>query len=162
MKRQILSLAFLTACFLCFSISTLSQTLANNKIVVRRYFEEIINKQTPELLTEIFSPDYFFHSLEDGFQKRVIKQLQDFLPYFFTALPDIHSSIDQIVAEKDKVVIQATATGTQKGEFWGNPASNNKIKGSEVFFFTLKDNKIIENRRMVDLFHLDKQLVGKK
>jgi steroid delta-isomerase-like uncharacterized protein len=162
MKRRILNLAFLIICFLCFCISTFSQTPSKNKMVVTRYFEEIINKQRPELLTEVFSQDYFFHSLEDGSENRGIKQLQDFLPYFFKAFPDIHYSIDQIIAEKDNVVVQATVTGTQKGEFWSYPTSNNKIKVSEVFFFTLKDNKIIENRRMIDLFHLDKQLTGIK
>jgi len=152
----------LMMCLLFFGKTTFAQTPESNKVVVRRYFEEIINKQKPELLTEVFSQDYFFHSLEDGYENRGIKQLQDFLPYFFKAFPDLHYTIHQIVAEADKVVVHVTASGTQKGEFWGYPAANNKIKISEVFFFTLNDNKIIENRRLADMFNLDKQLAGKK
>ncbi len=153
---------FLIVYFLCLNISSFSQNLSSNKQVVKRYFEEVVNKQKVELLREIYSEDYFFHSLEDGSEGKGIKGLEDFLPYFFKAFPDIHYTIDQIIAEGDKVVVQATVTGTHKGEFWGYPPSNNKIKLSEVFFYTLKDNKIIENRRLIDLFHLHKQLTGKK
>lgn len=128
-----------------------------NKAMVRRYFEEIVNQQKPELVREVVAEDYFFHSLEDG-SEGGIRELEEFLPYFFKAFPDIHYTIDQMVAEGDQVVVQVTAQWTQKGEFWGYPPSNNKLNISEVFFYTLKDGKIIGNRRLADLYHLDKQL----
>nr|WP_293838808.1 ester cyclase [uncultured Arsenicibacter sp.] len=133
-----------------------------NKQLVSRYFDVIINQQKPELLGEVFSQDYVYKSLEDGSEIKGIKQLYDFLPYFFKAFPDIHYTIDQIIAEGDKVVVQATARGTQKGDFWGYPASNNKISVTEVFFYTVKGGKITENRRLLDLLHLGQQLKVKK
>lgn len=156
---------FLTMIFiLCFFFSqslVFSQNLSKNKEVVRRYFEEVVNKQKPELVTEIFSEDYFFLSLEDGTEGKGIGGVIEFLPKFFKAIPDIHYTVDQLVAEGDKVVIQLTARGTHKGEIFGYPPMNNKIKISEVFFFTLKNNKIVEGRRLIDLFHMHKQLGGK-
>lgn len=100
---------------------TEADELSKNKAVVRRYFEEIVKKQRPELLSEIYAEDYFFHSLENGREGRGLKGLEDFLPYFFKAFPDIHYTIDQMVAEGDKVVVQVTARGTQREEFWGYP-----------------------------------------
>lgn len=101
-----------------------------------------------------------FHNLENGKEHRGLTGLEAFLPYLFKAFPDLHYTIDQMVAEGDKVVVQVTARGTYKGEFWGYPASNNKIKLSEVFFYTLRDGKIIKNRRLIEMATLDKQLKG--
>jgi steroid delta-isomerase-like uncharacterized protein len=158
-KMKSLKFTLLVASLSCVSLLAFSQNPSSNKMVVRKYFEEIINKQKPELLLEVFSKDYLFLSLEDGYSERGIEQLQKFLPLLFKAFPDIHYTIDQLIAEDNKVVVQTTTNGTQKGAFWSYPASNNKIKISEVFFFTLLDHKIIENRRLIDLFHLDKQLM---
>jgi len=66
------------------------------------------------------------------------------------------------VAEGDQVVVQCTGTGTQKADFFSWPASNNKIHFSEIFFYTLKDGKIVANSRLLDLFTVDKQLRGIK
>jgi len=140
------------------AIETYAQHISENKAVVRQYFELVINQQKPDLLREIFAEDYLFHSLEDGSKGRGLEGLEDFLPYFFKAFPDIHYTIEEIVAEGDQVVVQAKARGTHKGEFMGYPPSNNKINVSEVFFYTLKKGKIIENRRLIDLFNLYQQL----
>ena len=138
MKKRLEKITFLIVYFLCLNSSGFSQNISGNKQVVTRYFEEVVNKQRIELLREIYSDDYFFHSLEDGSEAKGIKGLEDFLPYFFKAFPDIHYTIDQIIAEGDKVVVQVTVTGTHKGEFWGHQPSNNKIKISEVFFLHLE------------------------
>jgi steroid delta-isomerase-like uncharacterized protein len=138
------------------------QKLADNKAVVTRYFEEVVNKQKPELLREIYAEDYLFHNLENGNEGLGLEGIEAFLPYFFKAFPDIHFTIDQLIAEGDKVVAQVTVRGTHKDEFWGYSTSNNTIKISEVFFYTLRDGKIIENRRLTDMFSLDKQLKGEE
>ena len=138
------------------------QNVEANKQLVSRYFDVIINQQKPELLGEVFSEDFFYKSLEDGSEIKGIKQLYDFLPYFFKAFPDIHYTIDQIIAEGDKVVVQATARGTHKAEFFGYPVSNNKIHVTEVFFYTVKAGKITESKRLLDLLHLWEQLKIKK
>jgi len=131
--------------------SSLNPEETANQAIIERYFEEVINEQKTELVPEIYAEDYLFHSLEDGTEGRGIEGLEEFLPYFFQALPDIHYTIDRMVTEGNQVVVQATARGTHRGEFWGYPPSNNKIQVSEVFFYTLKDGKITENRRLIDL-----------
>lgn len=160
MKKIVLKITLfvtLSGCFLC---QAAAQETQKNKEVVKRYFEEVVNQQRPEILREIVAEDYFFKSLESGNEGRGIEGLEKFLPYFFKAFPDIHYTIDQLIAEGDQVVVQVTVTGTHKGEFWGYPPLNNQIKISEVFFYTLEDGKIIKSSRLVDLFHLFQQLKG--
>lgn len=167
MNKHLLGIA--TVCFLpiCFAIEAYGQknseaTLAANKAVVRRYFEEIINQRKLELLREVFAPDFHSVSLEDGTQTGDIEGLESFIPQLLKAIPDIHYTVDQLVVEGDKVVIQLTARGTHKETFFGHPASNNQIKISEVFFFTLKNSKITESRVLIDMYNLHKQLSGEK
>ncbi len=160
MRKITVLLVFMLQLFL--NQTVFCQHEVANKKLVQRYFAEVVNQQKIDLLKDIFSENYFFKSLEDGSENRGIKQLYDFLPYFFKAFPDINYTVDQIVAEGDKVVVQTTARGTQKGDFAEYPASNNKINVTEIFFFTIKDGKISESRRLLDLLHFGKQLKGEK
>jgi steroid delta-isomerase-like uncharacterized protein len=162
MKNKLSGFILLTFTLVGVYDKAYSQNEKDNKLLVSKYFEVVINQQKPELLKNIFSEDYVNISIENGKKTRGIKQLYDFLPYLFKAFPDINYTIDQIVAEGDKVVVQATVRGTQKGEFWGYPISNNKINVTEVFFYTVKGGKIVENKRLLDLFQLGKQLKGDK
>jgi len=101
--KTLLLLISLVSC-----IPSLSQDIVANKRVVTRYFEEVINKKKLEALCEIYSEDYTFHSLENGEDVKGLSQLDNFLPMFFKAFPDIHYTIDRIVAEGDPVVVQCT------------------------------------------------------
>ena len=156
MKTLLITIS-LFSCMVCWS-----QDVALNRRVVTRYIEEVVNKQKLDILREIYSEDYTFHNLQTGEDVKGLGQLDNFLPIFFKAFPDIHYTIDEMVVDGDHVVIQCTATGTQKAEFFGYPASNNKVRFSEVFFYTLRSGKIIANRGLVDMFTVDKQLKGIK
>lgn len=133
-----------------------------NKKIVTRYFDEVINKRKIELLDDFFSESYVLHSLNDGSETKGVKHLKDYLPAFFRTFPDFHCTIDEIISEDNNVVIQLTGTGTQIGEFRDYPIShpNNKFKIAEVFFFKIEDKKIVEGKRLMDLLSLDKQLRG--
>jgi steroid delta-isomerase-like uncharacterized protein len=146
--------------FLCVTLAHISygQEEVSNKAVVQCYFEEVINKQQPHLLEEIYAEDYYFLSLESGSEGRGLKEFKEFLPYLFKAFPDIHYTIDQLVAEGDEVVAQVTVRGTHQDEYWGYPPSNNRIEVTEVFFYKFRDGKIIENRRLINLHKLYQQL----
>jgi steroid delta-isomerase-like uncharacterized protein len=110
------------------------------------------------LLKDIFAEDYHFTNLLDGGTNQGIKQLYDFLPYMFKAIPDVRFNLDIIVAEDDRVVAECTATGTHKGEFFGFPASGNAINVKEIFIYTLKDGKIVSNKGMLNLSGMQEQM----
>jgi predicted ester cyclase len=88
-----------------------------NKETIRRHVEEIFNKGKLAVADEIISPDYVYHGPIgeykglDGFKQMVTMVLKIF--------PDIHYTIDDMVAEGDKIAIRYTMTGTFQGEFMG-------------------------------------------
>jgi predicted ester cyclase len=60
--------------------------------------------------------------------------------------PDLHVTVDQQIAEDDLVVTVVTARGTQKGSFWGIPASNKLITIEGVNIDRIQDGRIVEHK----------------
>lgn len=91
-----------------------------NKALIRRYFEEVWNKGNLAFVDENMASSYVNHDPAlagfpqiQGFKQRVTM--------IRTAFPDFHFTIDDMVAEGDKVVTRWTARGTNRGAFMGIP-----------------------------------------
>jgi C-1 hydroxylase len=93
--------------------------LEENKAIVRKFIEAY-NKRNLDLFDEFMAPDYFDHSHQAG--PEIAKQLFNM---GFNAFPDWHETIEDIIAEGDKVWIRLSRTGTHTGEW--NPAWGNSI-----------------------------------
>ena len=74
------------------------------------------------------------------------------------AFPDWTESIDDIIADGDRVVTRFTSRGTNLGEFLGNPATGNRVEISEVCVHRLADGKIVELWVYPDFPSLQRQL----
>ena len=157
MKNVLIS----TILLLIFIQISVAQTPNRNKQVVKGYFEEVINKQKPERLTEFFSNDFLYYDLGSFTERKGLKHLQDVYPLFFKAFPDVHFTVENIIAEGDQVFAQITFTATHKAEFAGFSATNNKVKITEMYYFTLKDSKVVEAKRLIDFYNFSKQLSRK-
>ena len=83
-----------------------------HKAVVRRYIEEGLNRQNLAIFDEILAPDFVNHSPRmDNVGREAT--VQDFAQ-IFRAFPDRHSTIEEIIAEGDKVFVRTTAQGTHR------------------------------------------------
>lgn len=108
---------------------------------------------------EFFSEDYIWHQM-DG---KKVNSNQDsshisMLKFIFRAIPDIHYTIDRIVAEGNIIAVNSTVTGTAKADFFGFPASLRKVHFKQMFFFRMEKNKIKEEWEVVDLAGIKEQL----
>ena len=128
-----------------------------NKTIVRRY-QEAYNTNNLDALTEIVSPAFMSHSLAPGLPAglqggNLMHQMT------MAAMPDYQVSIDDLIAEGDRVVARFTMTGTHTGaEFLGLPASGRKIDVSGISIFRLADGKIVEHWANEDALGLLQQL----
>ena len=96
-----------------------------NKAVVRRLFEDHWNAKNPALVSELFAPSVSLHT-PDG----VLTGLDGaslLLQAYATAFPDFHLTIDDLVADGDKVVVRWTFTGTHLGPLADVPASGKRV-----------------------------------
>ncbi len=97
-----------------------------NKALFRRFVDGIINARNVDAIDDFMAADYVEHNPMPGMGpgSAGMKQM---MGMFFSAFPDLTSSVEQLVAEGDVVVGVMTTTGTHRGEFMGIPASGKKI-----------------------------------
>jgi len=128
-----------------------------NRAVVRRFIEEFKNRANHDIVDELLSPTFVHHFQDpriprgrDGF--RMLGQS------VAKAFPDVHVTIEDLVAEGGVVVERNTVTGTHKGEFNGIPATGRKVGWTEIDLYKLQKGKIIELWPEIDFLGLLTQL----
>src|SRR2546425_3733077 len=96
-----------------------------NKAVVRRLFEDHWNAKNPALASELFAPTVSLHT-PDG-TLTGLDGASSLLQAYATAFPDFHLTIDDVVAEDDKVVVRYAFTGTHRGPLADIAASGKRV-----------------------------------
>jgi predicted ester cyclase len=119
-----------------------------NKELMRRLFEEF-NKGKAAAMAVIDRSIDMRGDLKD------FKQMES---EWYDAFPDLHVTIDDMVAEGDKVAIRITWTGTHKGEIMGIPPTNKKVTGSLIAIDRFAGGKIVEDNGQFDALGLMRQL----
>jgi steroid delta-isomerase-like uncharacterized protein len=132
----------------------------SNKATFQR-FHEAVNTGDVELLAktidEIVAPDAVIRTPLpiDATGAELLKQVWAML---FRVYPDIHLTVEDVVAEGDKVVARNTVTGTHLGEFMGVGSTGNSVTYSEIFIFRFADGRVIETWGVVDIYAQMKQI----
>ena len=128
---------------------------AINKATVRRYFEQVLNEQRHDLADEFLSENIELHGsgLAPGLE--VVKQ---WFTTFATAFPDGYTTIEDMVAEEDRVVARITFNGTQKAEIQGIPATGKTVSMAGITIFRMDNGKIAEGWLVNDNLSLMQQL----
>jgi len=124
-----------------------------NKAIVRRLFEAY-NKQNLDAMDDLFTPDYVDHT----FHLRSLESFKQFYTQFYKGFPDTHSTIEDVIAEGDKVWTRSTVTGTHEGEYRGLAPTGKKITFIAVDIWSIVNGKIIESWGVYDLLDFYKQL----
>jgi steroid delta-isomerase-like uncharacterized protein len=114
------------------------------KVIARRYIEEVWNNGNLALIDELFTPDYINHSPSLG-QVTGPEGLKQFIATFRNAASDLHLTIDDMVAEDDRVVTRWTAQGTHERELMGIPPTGNRICVSAIVIDRIVDGRIVEH-----------------
>ena len=130
-----------------------------NKTVSRRFFEEVWNKGNLAVLNEITAKDHVnsgpgtLPGLPAG--PEGAKQL---VTVYRNAFPDVHFTIDEQIAEGDKVVTRWTGHGTHKGELLGIPATGKSSTVTGIAVDRIVNGKIAESWGIFDQFGMMQQL----
>jgi C-1 hydroxylase len=74
------------------------------------------------------------------------------------ALPDMNYEIKQIIANNDRVVVQARGEGTHQGEFLGIADTGKRIEWNGIIAYRFEDGKVIETWQLVDVWGLMRQM----
>jgi steroid delta-isomerase-like uncharacterized protein len=125
-----------------------------NKTMVRRFLEESFGEGKPELVDDLLDPDFVRYDpyIEAG-EVHGTQTVKDNIVWFRNAFPDLSCTVEDQVAEGDEVVSRWTLRGTHQGEFFGVPASGERVEmsGIQIDRFDEESGKIIEEWAEFDL-----------
>lgn len=113
------------------------------KDVVRRAYSAVSTGDF-DALGDLLDDDVVEHEEVPGFPPDKEGILR-FFRTFREGLPDLSMTAGDMIAERDKVFVRATVSGTHRGEFFGVPASGNEITASIADFFRIREGRIVEH-----------------
>lgn len=127
-----------------------------NKAIVRRFIDEVFNEGKLAALAEVVDRDYIMHGT--GTEVRGHQGMQDFVTKYRTALPDYHCTIEDQVAEGDKVVTRWTVRGTQRGELDGIPPTGKPVTLAGIVIDRIANGRMAETWQQADMLGMMQQL----
>ena len=132
-------------------------TTETNKAIIRRIVEEIENRDNLALIDELLAPNFVNHTPAPGLPPdgEGIKQL---LSMYRAALPDGSMTIEDMIAEGDKVATRKTYRGTHQGEFLGIPPTGRHVTVGLIDIMHIVDGKVVEHWNVGDDLSMLQQL----
>ncbi len=128
-----------------------------NKRIMRRVYDEVINKGNLDLAEELIAVDLVEHEEFPGLSQG-LEGFKQFLKMFRDAFPDLHFSVEDTVAEGDKVVSRFTIRGTHKGEFMGIAPTGRQVEVPAIDICRFADGKLVEHWGQSDMMSMMAQL----
>ena len=126
-----------------------------NKALIRRVYELSTQKDVAKLF-ELYDPEYIEH-LRNGDQS--LEQLKAGIPLIFAAIPDLKFTVEDMVAEGDKVAYRVTITGTHTGgPFMGVAPSGKKIELRNTSIKRIANGRLAESWGTLDTVSAMRQL----
>ena len=129
-------------------------SIEENKALIRRYWQAS-NEHNVDMLDELTTTDYVQHETTGDMN---LYELKAFNAMIIAASPDINATIDDIIAEGDRVVARMHTSGTHKGEFRGIPPTGKTAVITEMAIYRISEGKIAEAWSLYDALGLIQQL----
>ncbi len=129
-------------------------TTEDNKAVVRRLFEEIVSRGELAIADEIFAPNFIWPQ----FGLHGPEGAKQWVRTFRSAFPDVYDTIEEQIAEGDRVMTRVTVRGTNRGTWYGMPPTGKKAEFTAIGVDRLAHGKIVERYAIFDLAGVLRQL----
>jgi steroid delta-isomerase-like uncharacterized protein len=130
----------------------------DNKAIVRRSMEELFSDGKLEVAYEVFAPDYVGHDPLLTEDIRGPEGFEQFVRLYRTAFPDLKLTIEDQVADGDRVATRFTARGTHRGDLMGIAATGAKVTITGISIDRMRDGKSVETWTNYDALGMLQQL----
>ncbi len=124
-----------------------------HKAAARRFFEVVWNQRRFDVLPEIFAPTLILNGQQVS--RDVIEQA---ISARLAAFPDMHVTVDEQVAEGDKVSTRRTWTGTHSGVYRGIEPTGKRVTWTQISIVRFEEGKVVEDWPVADELTLLQQL----
>ena len=127
----------------------------DNKALVRRLYAEVMGKGNMSEADELLSTNYVEHLHVPTPGREGLKQL---VMMVLSAFPDIHPTVEDAVAEGDRVAVRVVARGTHQNAFMGILPSGKAVEWREMHIYRVAGGKIVEHWGEIDQLSLLQQI----
>ncbi len=135
----------------------MSATEAENKAQFRRAYEELLNGGNLEVAEDLVAPEFLNHEAPPG-RDRGPESMRGLATMLRTAFPDLHFTIEELVAEGDTVAGRLTMSGTHRGPLMGMPPTGRSVRQDHMHFVRFQNGKAIEHWGVRDEMGMMQQL----
>ncbi len=132
-------------------------TTEKNKLTMHR-FTEFINTASEQMAAELISPIAIFHVPSRDEPMMGPSGYLSVIAMMRAGFPDIQWTLEELIAEGDKIAARFTMRGTHQGAFFGVPATGRKIEVQAMNFYRFEKGQIVEERGQPDLLGLLQQI----
>lgn len=129
-----------------------------NKAIFRRFVDEVMNQGKLSAIDELFAPEFIGHINLPPVPPMNREGVKSLFSMYHNAFSGLQTTIEDLIAEDDKVVGFLIVRGTHTGNFMGIPATRKQIAFRTMDIFRITDKKIVEHWAMPDQFSLRQQL----
>lgn len=126
----------------------------DNKALVQRFFEEVINQRNLAALDQFAAPNAVNHTVPAGLPLG----MSQFLSLHLTAFPDVKATVEDLLADGDKVVALVSYHGTQQGTIRTLSPTGKPITVMGINIFRIVNGKMVEHWGLADRLSALQQL----
>ena len=128
-----------------------------NKTLVRRVFDEIFKENNLAAVDELIASDYVYRRPGKP-EFRGPATYKALLAAFRAAFPDVHFTVEEMIAEGEKVFSRWTFTGTHAGQFMGVAPSGRRITADGMLVSRCADGRVTEELELMDELSILRQM----
>lgn len=128
-----------------------------NESLFRKRVDEQ-NKGNTEFFNEFFAPDYVYYFPSNTQEPLSLEETQEMVKTHLVHFPDYNWTIEELFAVKDRIIARISTAGTFTKDYYGIPATGNKVKSSAIFIARIENGKIVEERKEMDVLNIMQQL----
>ena len=135
-------------------------TAADNESTARCFVDVCVNRADPDRLGEFVAPSVVVHAATPGEAADTLGlgELAGVLRRTRGVFPDLHVTVEDTVAQGDRVALRWTARGTHDAEWAGIPATGRRVTYGGIDLYRFEDGRIREWWRNDDFAYLAQQL----
>lgn len=120
------------------------------KAVLERWYGEVLNGRDLDAVEEYYADE------------RLVEAVRSGCFAYFQAFPDLHVSVDEMIAEGDRVFVRSTMTGTHDGEYKGIPPTGRHVSAESAEVFRIADGRIVGYWCLANVAGLMRQLTEER
>lgn len=132
-------------------------TAQENKELYRRFIETVFNAGNFDNIHDFLSADYSIQDAPPGTAPGA-EGVKDVVRMFRGGFPDLHITLEEVIAEGDLVSARSTMRGTHQGEIFGIPATGNKVSVPGLTMVRIVNGRLVASWVKNDVGALMQQL----